>query len=736
MTDAGWGLFAQFVEAAMAPQHRAAIVAATAVLVRWADGLAAGGASLAALRLWQLLHHVTGAPVYATRIAIAYDRLGAPRHAARWLARSDVPSAALPELLAGAQADARAQEQDETRLLQRNLARVRARFPAAADAIAAADDRELTVLASDELAWRWTTRNGSRRDGFPFVVRIAEHSAGERVVALDHPEPPSRLRAQLLANVPANARHAIVGLRAWASVLLLVCNRITTTVPNWSQQLYGVEPEPAVLRRLLRSVDIGPVIDAGLFAQWFVGADASAQALEFFARARLRPLPRVRSACPPALVEGFARLDAARIDSWRESTSALARRYDPMRLAGTLARLDAGAPLRVWLWTSIHTTVLRHVGVGLLAGFEAEGHEVRLTLEQDRADAYDLPAVAQELLQAEPDLALQIDHLRPEYGALLPAGLPVASWILDELPPLSDPAIIARLGTLDLSFAWSVPLAQRYAALGHPHCSALPFAVDPAVYHPRDPVPASDAVAYATHLARPIEPRFAPGLYAALEQRLATMATLPQGHEELAPVLAALLRDTGVTVPAAQQASFAYDALLLARHVERVRVADELLAAGVPLSLFGRGWAEIPRFAPHARGEVAPGPALREMYQRHKVVLHINTRCNLHPRVLEAMASGGFVLARSDGDYDHAPGGVAEALELDRELCLFRDRDDMIAKIRRALGDEPWRQGFVRAGAARVHADHTYRARARSMVAALHQRLRALRSATRRDRAA
>ncbi|MBX7083687.1 MAG: glycosyltransferase, partial [Nannocystaceae bacterium] len=719
-----------FVDAAMAPQHRAAIVAAAPVLVRWADALAAAGPSLAALRLWLLLHHATGAPVFATRVAIAYDRLGAPQHAVRWLARSDVPSAALPELLAGARSDAQAQAADETRLLQRNLERVRARFPAAADALAAADDTGLSVLASDELAWRWTTRHGCRRDGYPFVVRIDACEGGERVIALDHPEPPAALRAQLLANVQANARHAIVGLRAWASVLLLVSNRIITTVPNWSQQLYGVESEPAVLRRLLRSVDVGPVLDAGFFAQWFVGDDADAQALAFFEHHRLRPVPRVRSACPPALVEGFARLDAARIDGWREATAALARRYDPVRLAGTLARLDAGAPLRVWLWTSIHTTVLRHVGVGLLAGFEAEGHDVRLTMERDPADAYDLPAVARELLDAEPDLALQIDHLRPEYGALLPPGLPVASWILDELPPLADRAIIARLGTLDLSFAWSLSLAQRYAALGHPHCSALPFAVDPAIYHADDPVPATAAVAYATHLARPIEPRFAPGLYAALEQRLAALPVLPQGHDELAPVLAALLRDTGVVVPAALQASFAYDALLLARHVERVRVADELLDAGVPLSLYGRGWAEIPRFAPHARGEVAPGPALREMYQRHKVVLHINTRCNLHPRVLEAMASGGFVLARSDGDYDHAPGGVAEALEPDRELCLFVDRDDMLAKIRRALDDEPWRQGFVRAGAARVHADHTYRARARTMVAALHQRLRALRSAT------
>jgi spore maturation protein CgeB len=162
---------------------------------------------------------------------------------------------------------------------------------------------------------------------------------------------------------------------------------------------------------------------------------------------------------------------------------------------------------------------------------------------------------------------------------------------------------------------------------------------------------------------------------------------------------------------------------MIARHVDRIRIAERVLAAGLPIALYGHGWADIPRFATYARGPVAPGDDLRRMYQRHKVVLHINTRCNLHPRVLEAAAAGGFVLARSDGDWDFAPGGVADCLEVGRELCVFTDEADLVAKIRRAFTDEPWRQSFARAARARVHRDHNYVQRAAAMLRALELRL-------------
>lgn len=694
------------------------------VLGAWAERLEAEQSSLAALRLWLLLYAHTRSPAIATRVAIAYDKLGAPQHAARWLPRADAPPAAIDELVAQARADAAVQAQAEQAQRDANLAALRERWPAAAEALAAASRSGLDILCTDALPWRWSSAAGVRRDPYPLVVSIDDDGMRERVRVHAHPESPARLRAQMTARVGAAGRHAMVGLADWAAVLNLVGNRVTTTLPGWTQQVYGFADDTAVLRRLLGAIDLRAVLASGVFAAVFVGDDATSQALRFFASERLRPVPRIRVGCD-AIDPALARLDRERIEGWHRTTAALAHHHRDTA-ARALAKLDAGAPLRVWLWSSIHTTVLRHVGAGLMAGFDALGHTPQLQIEHDPRDNYDLPAVADALAAFDADLAIQLDHIRPEYGPLLAPGLPVAAWVLDELPPLSDPALVAKLGALDLTFAWSAPLARAYAERGHPHSAKLLFAVDPATYHARDALPAEDAIAYATHLTLPFEPRWAPGIYAELERVLQTMPQLPSGLVELAPVIERLLARTGVIVPEPLASTFAYDALLVARHVERTRVADEILAAGLPLRLYGRGWNRIERFAAHAHGEIAAGPDLRAMYQRHKVVLHINTRCNLHPRVLEAAASGGFVLARSDGDFDWADGGVHDALEIGRELCLFDDPADMLAKLRRALVDEPWRREFAQAAHDRVHADHTYVQRARTIIDALHARLRAV----------
>lgn len=715
----GWRALGPWIDALPQLDARAHAIASA-----WAERLEAEQASLAALRLWLLLHQHSRSPAIATRVAIAYDKLGAPQHAARWLPRTDVPAAAIAELVGNARADAIAQADAERVQRDANLAALRERWPAAADALAGTACEALDVLCTDALPWRWSHAGSVRRDPYPLVVEVVVTDERERVHVHAMPEPPARLRTQMTARTGAAGRHAMVGLCDWAAVLNLVGNRVTTTLPGWTQQVYGFADAPAVLLRLLGSIDIRGVLGSGLFATLFVGDDARAQAVEFFAAQRLRPLPRVRVGCR-GVDDDFARLDRERIAGWHRTTAEMAEHHRDTA-ARALAKLDAGAPLRVWLWSSIHTTVLRHVGAGLMAGFEQLGHTTQLQIEHDPRDNYDLPAVADALATFDADLALQLDHIRPEYGPLLAPGLPVASWVLDELPPLADPALVAKLGALDLTFAWSAPLARAYTERGHPHSAKLLFAVDPAIYHARDAVPAQDAIAYATHLSLPFEPRWAPGIYAELERMLQTMPLLPSGLVELAPVLEQLRARTGVIVPEPLASTFAYDALLVARHVERTRVADEILSAGLPLRLYGRGWDRIERFAPHAHGEVAAGADLRAMYQRHKVVLHINTRCNLHPRVLEAAASGGFVLARSDGDFDWADGGVHDALEIGRELCLFDDPADMLAKLRRALDDEPWRRAFASAAHDRVHADHTYVQRARTIVDALHARLRAV----------
>jgi len=689
----------------------------------WSELLHAQSLVLPALRCDLASHRVMPDPALARRIGIAWGRLGAPARALLWLRRSDLPAAALRSVAAELDEAAAAMREDAAIVLGDNLDHLRREWPQVAGVLEQTAPSSADVVWIADVAWRLRMVDGRatvERDALPLLVDEVDGALLELVA----PEHPRHLRDQLQATSARESRHACLGaVHDYAALVNMLANRMVSSVPGWCQSLYAIDGDPAALRRLLEAVDVRGLTRRDQLQAFEVGPTAATTLAATFRAAPRLPLPRVRIASPRSLHDALDQVEHERIAAGREAAARIAARDDLAVPARTLAKLRAGRPLRIWAWTSIHTTMLQHVATGLATGFRALGHEIELLVEASPREQLEPAQIAVSLADADPDFAFLVDHVRPELATLLPRTLPIAAWILDELPTLVDPRIVSRLGAFDLAFAWSRSLADDYAARGYPHCAPLLFAVDDALYGVPARSPAQDVVAYATHLSLPREPDFAPGLYRALEDRMMAMAEVPSGVEPLAPLLAATVCELGLVVPPDRADALAYDCLILARHVDRIRIADQLLSAGVPVALFGNGWADIPRFAAHARGPVAAGDALRDLYQRHKVVLHINTRCNLHPRVLEASAAGGFVLARSDGDWDLGPHGVSQHLEVGRELCVFTDATDLIAKIRRAFADEPWRQGFVRAARARVLRDHTYVARARTLLAALEQQL-------------
>lgn len=694
----------------------------------WADLCFEQGVMHTALLWYLTIERHAPSPRLASRLAVTWARLGAPGRAREWLARSDVApgdrsaadhdfAAASAELSASAAA-----------ILALNLAHLRSEWPALADAVADAGSLDGEVVWC-ELPWRL------RGSGDRFTVQRLEYplvvaNEGGRWRACNAPEHPLALRAQLDPRTPLGRLHACIGqLSNYAALVGVTGNRVTSETPNWRQSVVAVESAPSVLALLCAAIDLREVLRRDRIDWVDVGSGAEVRAVEWYRRHPRRPLPRVRAACSRALAEGFAALETERAAARDAHARALHDAYPGDEGGRTLARLEAGAPLRIWTWTSIHTTVLQHVARGLMAGFAEHGHQTEILIEQDVAEQLEGAEIVGSLDRARPDLVVFLDHIRPEYGALVPPGLPVVAWLLDELPGLAVAKTIARLGPNDLAFAWSMPLRDHYLRLGYPHCVDLPFAVDPAVYFHEPEIVAEDSVAYATHLSFPTEPPFAPGLFRAIERRMMAMPEVPSGVEPLRPLLQVVLAELGLRVSTAQENELAYQCLMVARHVDRVRIADLVLAAGLPLALYGRGWETIERFKPHHRGLVTPGPELRAMYQRHKVILHINTRCNLHPRVLEASACGAFVLGRSDGHLDFDVTGVDRCLKVGSELCLFDGDADLVAKIRRAFADETWRRGFTDRARARVLRDHTYGARAAAMLAALREHLRAHRRA-------
>ncbi|HWB79392.1 MAG TPA: glycosyltransferase [Nannocystaceae bacterium] len=698
----------------------------TDIVRAWADHCFERGRLHTALLAYLWIERSAPSPSLCTRIAIAWAKLGCPARGREWLKRCDVPGPQRRAALADFDAAARDARAHAERQLATNLAHLRGCFPEVAEAIASARTDDIELLWCFDVPWRLRVlgeRFAVTRTELPFLLR-REASGWHAVRAA---EPPRSLRAQLDPRTPLPMMHACIGgVADYAALVNVVRNRVVSQLPSWKQSVDAIETDAGLLKKLAEHVDLTTLLRPESLASLRVGPEAERELVADFAAHPRRLPPGVRAACAAGVHAGFAALERSREQERDRTILALAHHYDSDATARVLAKLERGEPLRVWAWSSLHTTVLQHVARALVSGFRALGHTVELAIESEARERIGPADAVASLAAFEPDLAVLFDHTRPEYGPVLPAGLPVAAWILDELPALSDPRVLARLGALDLAFAWSEPLTKMYGGLGYPHVETLPFAVDTDVYRPDPTITAAPVVAYATHLAFPEDLPCAPGLYRALEEQMMAMAEVPAGVEPLRPLLDATIAALALDIPADKYADLAYQCMMIARHVDRVKVADAVLAAGLPIALFGRGWPKIDRFKAHHRGELAPGAALRKMYQEHAVVLHINTRCNLHPRVLECAASGGFVLARSDGDYDFAPGGVNEALTVGKELCLFTDEADMIAKIRRAFDEPQWREGFVQAGHDRVHAEHGYEARASAIVASLHQQLATL----------
>ena len=62
-----------------------------------------------------------------------------------------------------------------------------------------------------------------------------------------------------------------------------------------------------------------------------------------------------------------------------------------------------------------------------------------VVIEERSGQELSLEFITARLREFAPDLVFLTNHIRPEYGRILPAGLPVVTWIQDETPPLADP---------------------------------------------------------------------------------------------------------------------------------------------------------------------------------------------------------------------------------------------------------------------------------------------------------
>jgi spore maturation protein CgeB len=635
-----------------------------------------------------------------------------------WLRAMPLDEPSRESLRQGIPAELRERQATRQAQLERNLSYLEGYFPEAVATLRETEPAsDLFALELRDQPWLlkafgrdWATE----RQDYPLLVRA-------RGLALSEENPLTDLAGLNDALVIcAEQGQDHVWLGSIVKLAMFAINVISQpsllTLHGWRRVTFLQEQDVAALVCWLGAIELEPWFDREQ-VRLTVGSDAAGELVRGVVDNLDQAVPELGIGVSAEARRQVLQQRLHKLSRAPELFAALERRYleHPERLRAVLQ--ERRRPLKIMVMTSRYTTVLQHVARDLAEGFEQLGHEISVLSEERAGEGMIAFRTAERLLQLEPDLVFLLDHIRPEYAGLLPSGLPVVTWVLDELPALKDPAAIAQLGSLDLAYGFNGAVERSFRAIGYPHVDQLPFAVNPARYQPEPPQADAHGIAFTTHIGQfSQDPVGAPGLNSVLARRFDAEPDIPLEMPRIEPILQAAMAELGLAASAEASRHLAYHGLQLARQQDRERVAQRIVRAGLPLSVYGLGWDAMPEFKAMAGGVVPPGPELRRVYRKHRAVLHINRGCNIHPRVLETMCSGGLVIARWD-PVDDVPGETRD--QLGDDLPLFRNHEEMLALFQRAVHDDTFRTDLVLRGQARVLEQHTYKVRARKVLAGL-----------------
>jgi glycosyl transferase family 1 len=669
-------------------------------VVEWAMFLAQRGALFHALKLLYVLSQAAPRTSLAPTIVELWVALGCPEPALDWL--DDLAPSQRQSCEAALRHAAAVRRQALSETLEENRAELAQRSMSLPEAVGG--ERTVHVVLLPSVPWLPAPGGGARRERYPCSFRIQDG----QIVELSPPRHPRPLFEMLRKPRRAHDAVALLGSMASPTLFQVIAElQPATGLPDWKQRVYVLEEDPDVIHAFLSTLSLAHPLEQERF-DFVLGPGAAAELERRMRDNPMLPLPDIAAEARRDQVDALTRVRDHREARAKELIVLLAERYTPERLAELPELLGPAAsrPLRVLIYTSFFTTVLKYQARDMAAGFERLGHQAQVLHEGQPTHLMTTHAILETVASFDPDLFYCLDQIRPGVTGL-PPRLPFVCWIQDELPRLSRRDWITQLGPGDFTFCLSAEWTRRYRELGYPHTAQLSMAADPDVYAPPGedtPATAAAAVVLITHVSPPTEAF--PGLFARLEPALRAEIKMRPTVLEYDPEITAAAAAAGMQLDAAQLDEARQSAHRLARHLELTTAARWLAEAGFDLGLYGNGWSDIPDLARYARGVLKPGRDLAAVYSAAKVVLQINGTMNCHVRVFECLASGGLPLCRSHAT-DYEPGELDAALRIGQEVLCFDGRDDLIATVRRLIDDDAYRQSITLAGRRRVLGEHS-----------------------------
>ncbi len=600
-------------------------------------------------------------------------------------------------------------------VLDRNMEIIRARWPNGAKLVDEASTQGICVGSLPEVPWLYDLKTGIvERENYP--VFFQRRSGAISVINPPHDPrllvPPDKFEFYT-RQIPGIIIGSFMALDA---IVNLTANRLVSQMVNILQPIYLVEKDPVMARLVLENVDLSSVLEEKR-VECFIGPDAMHEMKNLFEQNSRLLLPAMRISTDHEMGSILDEVIEKRNNSIKTHTSAWASLYPPdfARQAYEAFNKNNQQRPRILLVTSLFSTVVQYIIRDLAQAFSKLGADVHILKEKSGIERCDTRVVAEGVYNYHPHLLVIIDHLRPEYQGLLPANLPWVSWNQDPLPNLFDTNNISGLGGYDFSYTVSSVWLEQFRSLGYSHMELLPFAANTDIYHPlEEPMELCDEVVFVSNMetSKDYFPEF-PGLQKKLQ---AAFDEDDITYGDSASMSKLILNALG-SHPGERKLASLVDVATwrFERWYDRRRVLRWLVDSGFPVGLYGRGWDSDPEFKTMARGWVAQGHDLAKLYRTSKAVIHVNSMVNTHQRVFECLASGGLVLARRT-PYDDLPGELSSCLTPGKEIELFGNARELAEILSRVFDDEEWRQGLISAGQKRVMNEHTYLARARTIL--------------------
>ena len=452
------------------------------------------------------------------------------------------------------------------------------------------------------------------------------------------------------------------------------------TFLNFSCALFVVEPDPTLLALVLNLHDWREIL-ADERVQWFVGPDATRRLSQAWQTNVNLPTPtqayslnNFRPTCSPSAVDVAQAETNRRDDALERSCAELNRDYSNRDIRHWYARLTAaltanGQPLSIVTAVSVHTTFLQYSMEDTRKALEALGHRLTVLKETRPFEVIHPLAYHDAIRKHNADLFFSIDHLRPEFGALLPANLPLLTWDQDGLPQVVTRQNIAGIAAHDFVVGSTKPRfvaegcrPDQYLQSYIPTCPDR-FAGPELTADERDRFTCD--VSYVSHASQ--TPREFHEEEAARPE-YANLRPLLDALYELLPDYLAIYRVVRGALPAAilaeaQQRSgitLADDALRarlagwylwrlgdrMFRHEALEWVADWARSTRRALRIYGNGWDRHPTLAPFAGGPIANGRDLLCLHRASRINLQLMPAGFIHQRALDGLAAGGFFLTR------------------------------------------------------------------------------------------